>query len=79
MVMVRFSKAEFYEMVLLYLECGSNLLLATKLYRQHLAASPHPSREIILTVVKHLRETDCVTSRAGFGRLAKVRWQDQHI
>ena len=34
--------------------------------------SPYPSHQTILTVVKRLRETDCVTRRAQSGRPTKI-------
>ena len=65
----RFSKAEYREMVLLSGECRRNTRSAGRLYRQCCPAGPHPSHQIILTIVKHKREAGCMTSLARSGRL----------
>ena len=64
-------------MVLFYCECGLKARSATRLYRERLPAGPHPSYSTILSVVKRLMETGCVTSRPRSGRPAKVGWQVQ--
>ena len=64
-------------MVLLYGECGRTARSAARLYKKHFSAGPHPSYQTILSVVKRLRKTGCVTSRARYGRPAKVRRQVQ--
>jgi transposase len=64
-------------MVLLYGECGRKARSAARLYRERFPAGPHPSYQTILSVVKRLRETGCVTSRARSGRPAKVGRQVQ--
>lgn len=77
MVMAEYSKAEYCEMVLLYGECRRKARSAARLYRQRFPAGPHPSHQTILTVVKRLRETGCITSRPRSGRPAKVGRQVQ--
>ena len=66
--MKRFSKEEYCEIVLLYGECECEARSAAMLYRERFPAVPHPSYQTIISVVKRLRETGCVTSRVRSGR-----------
>ena len=59
-------------MVLLHGEYRRKARSAARLYRERFPTGPHPSYQTILSVIKHLRETGCVTSRAPSGRKAKI-------
>lgn len=74
-VMIRFSKTEYCEMLYLCSECGRKARSATNFYRQRFSAGAHPSQQPILTDVKRLRQTVFVTSRARCGSPTKVGQQ----
>ncbi|GBL90493.1 hypothetical protein AVEN_179418-1 [Araneus ventricosus] len=50
-------------MLLIYCECGRKAKSAAELYRERFPEGPHPARQVILKVVKYLREMGCVTGR----------------
>lgn len=59
MVMKRYAKAGYYEMVLSYGKCGLK-----DDQQQWFLEGPHHSHQTILTDLKRLKETGCVTCRA---------------
>ena len=61
----------------MYSECGRKAQSVARLYRECFPASPHTFYETNLSVVKRLRETGCMTSRARSGGPAKVGRQVQ--
>ncbi|GBN72708.1 hypothetical protein AVEN_57193-1 [Araneus ventricosus] len=71
-VMEKFGVNEYCEMLLIYDECGREAKLAARLYRERFPEGTHPTRQTILKVLKHLRETDCVTSRLRVRRPRNV-------
>ncbi|GBO09700.1 hypothetical protein AVEN_173328-1 [Araneus ventricosus] len=70
--MAKFGVKEYCEMLLFYGECGCKAKSATRLYRDRFPEGPHPTRQTILKVIKHLRETDCVTSQLRVRRPRNV-------
>ena len=73
----QFSKAEYCAMVLWYGEWGRKARLAARLYLEGIPTGLHFSYQIILSVIKRLRKTGCVTSRGRSGRPAEVGRQFQ--
>ncbi|GBN87862.1 hypothetical protein AVEN_123224-1 [Araneus ventricosus] len=65
----------YSEMLLIYGDCGHKAKSAAGLYRECFPESPHTTRQIILKVLKRLRETDCVTSRPQVRRPRNVNTQ----
>ncbi|GBL69533.1 hypothetical protein AVEN_91202-1 [Araneus ventricosus] len=59
-------------MSLIYGECGCKAKSAARLYRERFPEGPHPTRQTILKVVKHLRGTGCVTRRPRVRRPRNV-------
>ncbi|GBM50188.1 hypothetical protein AVEN_90318-1 [Araneus ventricosus] len=63
-VMAKFGINEYCEVLLICGECGLKAKLAASMYHESLPEGPHSTRQMILKVVKRLREMGCVTSRA---------------
>ncbi|GBN60178.1 hypothetical protein AVEN_197585-1 [Araneus ventricosus] len=59
-------------MLLICGECGRKEKSAARLYRECCPEGLHPTRQTILKVVKHLRETGCVISRPRVRRHRNV-------
>ncbi|GBL77490.1 hypothetical protein AVEN_41874-1 [Araneus ventricosus] len=59
-------------MLLIYCECGHKAKSAARLYRERFPEGPHPTLQIILKVVKRLRQTGCLTSRPPVRRYRNV-------
>ncbi|GBN90154.1 hypothetical protein AVEN_67909-1 [Araneus ventricosus] len=74
-VMAKFGINGYSKMLLIYGECGHKAKSGAGLYRECFPESPHTTRQIILEVVKRLRETGCVTSRPRVRRPRNVRTQ----
>ncbi|GBO12559.1 hypothetical protein AVEN_13980-1 [Araneus ventricosus] len=51
-VMSKFGINEYYEMLLIYGECGRKAKAAARLYRERFPEGPHPTRHTILKVAK---------------------------
>ncbi|GBM47660.1 hypothetical protein AVEN_120098-1 [Araneus ventricosus] len=58
-------------MLLIY-ERGRKAKSVARLYRERFPEVPHPTRQTILKVVKHLKESGCVTSRPRVRRPRNV-------
>ncbi|GBM85566.1 hypothetical protein AVEN_43009-1 [Araneus ventricosus] len=71
-IMAKFGINEYCDMLLIYGECGRKAKSAANLYRERFPEGRHPTRQIILKVVKRLRETECVTSRPRVRRPRNV-------
>ena len=71
-MMSKFSTNEYYEMVLIYGECGRQVRAAQRLYRQRFPGGPHPSNQAIEKTMKWFRETGSVTHKSCIGRPRRV-------